>query len=502
MKKSQLVITMLAWATASLWISDAAASCSGSGTAWSCSAGSTVAQVQTAIGSASAGATISFAAGSYSWGTSIVLSNSKGVTLQGAGIGQTIVTVTGAPIIYMDTLSGNNTNAYRITGFTFQNAPANLVIWLYGNGTLNNIRIDHNEFKNFAVGAIAIFFGESTSKGKFYGVIDHNTFSGTNNFMSLKYLGPNDPAQWPSGIRGTSQNVFLEDNVYNFTSASDLGSGCVDVWSAGAIVFRHNSVTNCLVTAHGVTHGTTVNFEVYQNTLQRTANSGGWEDGTRLFHHQGSGEITVWGNTFVHAGTISGTALSVTHYRSAPPSVAGYDSSLGRCDGTHSIDGNQAAFGYPCWMQPGRAPAGGSPVWGALSPIYAWMNVDQSTGGKVPIAIENPWGVTNPSVADHIKPNRDYYDAVSNQPQTSPSSPFTGTSGTGFGSLANRPTSCTSGSETGGGVGYWATDKNTFYRCSAPNTWTAHYQPYTYPHPLQAGSTAGALPAPQNLRLM
>ena len=46
--------------------------------------------------------------------------------------------------------------------------------------------------------------------------------------------------------------------------------------------------------------------------------------------------------------------------------------------------------------------------------------------------------MTNPSIYDHIKPNRDYYDAVSNQQQTSPSSPFNGTSGMGFGTLANR----------------------------------------------------------------
>ena len=93
--------------------------------------------------------------------------------------------------------------------------------------------------------------------------------------------------------------------------------------------------------------------------------------------------------------------------------------------------------------------------------VYAWMNVDSSTGGKVTLVIENPWGVTNPSVSDHIKADRDYYDAVSNQAQTSPTSPFNGTTGMGFGTLANRPSTCTTSSlEPGGGVGYWATDTN------------------------------------------
>ncbi len=484
------------------------AACSGSGTTWSCSAGTTVSQVQSAIDSASDGATISFASGSYSWGSGINLTNAKGVTLRGAGAGATVVNVTGAPVISMSTLSGNNTKLYRITGFTFQNAPANLLIWFYGSGTMSNLRIDNNVFSNFATGAIAIHLGETGSAGKFFGVIDHNTFSGNNNFVGFKYMGPGAPSQWSSALRGTSQNMFLEDNTFNFTNASDLGSGCVDVWRAGAIVFRRNSVTNCLVTAHGVSHGTTVNFELYGNSLRRTAGSGQWEDGTRLFHHQGSGEIFAWSNTFVHTGTIGG-GLAITHYRSASPSVAGYDSNLGQCSGSSSIDGNRSgALGYPCWFQPGRAPGSGSPVYGNLSPVYAWMNVDSSTGGKVPVEIENPWGGSNPSVFDHIKPNRDYYDAVSVSAQTSATTPFNGSTGMGFGTLANRPTTCTTNaSEAGGGVGYFATDQGsqgTLYRCSATNTWAVHYTPYTYPHPLVSGSTSGgsspaALLAPTNL---
>ena len=66
----------------------------------------------------------------------------------------------------------------------------------------------------------------------------------------------------------------------------------------------------------------------------------------------------------------------------------------------------------------------------------------------------------------------------------------------GFGTLANRPTTCTTNSlEPGGGVGYFATDQGasgTLYRCSATNTWTVHYTPYAYPHPLVSGSSSGS----------
>jgi hypothetical protein len=54
--------------------------------------------------------------------------------------------------------------------------------------------------------------------------------------------------------------------------------------------------------------------------------------------------------------------------------------------------------------------------------------------------------------------------------------------------------------ETGGGVGYFATDQGaqgTVYRCSAANTWTVHYTPYAYPHPLTSGFVGSApLPGP------
>jgi len=149
-------------------------------------------------------------------------------------------------------------------------------------------------------------------------------------------------------------------------------------------------------------------------------------------------------------------------------------------------------------------PAPQTPANEVLSPPYMWMNTfasapswDSNTG----------FSVNN----GRIIRNRDFYAENLNQgAQSNNMTPFNGstTIGVGHGTLANRPSTCTAG------VGYWATDQGSwnqsggaeqgeFYVCTAANTWTLSYTPYTYPHPLVSGgsSSAGANPPnpPTNL---
>jgi hypothetical protein len=55
-----------------------------------------------------------------------------------------------------------------------------------------------------------------------------------------------------------------------------------------------------------------------------------------------------------------------------------------------------------------------------------------------------------------------------------------------IGPLGRRPSTCSSGAS--GRDIYVANDNPNapvIYQCSATNTWTKHWEPYTYPHPLR-----------------
>jgi hypothetical protein len=117
----------------------------------------------------------------------------------------------------------------------------------------------------------------------------------------------------------------------------------------------------------------------------------------------------------------------------------------------------------------------GNDVNQALDPAYSFLN--QVDGQENNLFYVSPVG--NP----YVFANKNFYRGVQSP------NVFDGTTGVGSGPLAQRPSTCTPGPPNPGGgywpgVGWWATDQDTLYACTAPNTWTVHYKPYVYPHPL------------------
>lgn len=130
----------------------------------------------------------------------------------------------------------------------------------------------------------------------------------------------------------------------------------------------------------------------------------------------------------------------------------------------------------------------------AVEGTYIWMN--NVTGASAFII---RW-------SRKLLTDRDYYDQASGI-QTNSTTPFNGTTGVGWGTLANRPTTCTTGRayfRTTSGTD-WNNGSNALYtgdgvldKCTSTNTWTTTYTPFTFPHPLATASPAITLINPSS----
>jgi hypothetical protein len=463
--------------------------------------------VQAALNSVAAdGTTINIPAGTCTWTTSVNYSQVFSTTV----MGQTTVSGTCGPggsctatdstiivdginrssgdpaLINISTASGKS---FRLSGVTFN--------WGGGNSTFNgsirivgksqSVRFDHNHVNR--IQAVGMVFSGWT-----YGVVDHNVFDapsvGTWNGIKFNAEGWNNETagngdnSWADSTTfGSNRAMFAENNAFNNPSGISIGAAN-DCLHGGRYVWRYNIMNGVDLQTHptgsaGRARGCRTT-EIYGNSATGS--------GRFNFMFLSSGTSLIWNNTTgsVYANFVTIHSMrrnNTTYTQSATPNGWGYCGTSFTGTGSGWDRNSNTSTGYPCLDQPGQGQgslitrdfpnaidsATGTIAWpnDASEPVYEWLNSSSAT---------THWSNYAP---DALLANADYYLYTTS---------FNGTSGVGSGLLSARPSTCTPK------VAYWASDTTTLYQCTATNTWTVYYTPYTYPHPLVTGGPGKPAP--------
>lgn len=468
--------------------------------------------IQAQITNASDGDTVIVPAGICGWNTS-TLTVSKAITLQGGGVGITIIQDNYADTTTDITVTAVPNQVTRITGFTFQRGTrtggtiGNSFIQVNGNNMDGGkVRIDHNRFYQpnvlrhiFVNGAIGVTdhntFLPTSGSTQFTHYIDHQSWNG-NSHGDGAWV---ESAQW-----GTDRFWFIEDNTINYaTVVSELIDSC----GGARWVVRHNTVTNSRLVAHGTESTTrprgTRAVEVYNNTFTGSGST------NEMFELR-SGSLLIHDNTYLNWGPyLTGVATFKT-FR-ATDDLGGW----GGADGKNMWDENQA--GGPFAFGTHYGPDGS---FGLTDTTKSWT-VNQWTGYALKNTTRGTFSQIDSNTATTITykaglfgnmtfNNTDSYqiykvNTILDQP------------GMGAGSLVsgNPPTPPVGWNNQATDPAYqW----NNMYGATSLVFATAYeniratvhyfdnkqppgYVPYTYPHPLVSGSGAADPPpaAPTNV---
>ncbi|MBK9948877.1 MAG: hypothetical protein IPP12_17050 [Nitrospira sp.] len=365
--------------------------------------------VQAAINAAVSGDQVAVPAGSCTWsGTGAVQISNKNITLKGAGIDVTTISIASAEGLRVPSA---NTGAFRITGFTFRSTgnfgtDTGFAMMSIRGG--KGWRIDNNKLKIYSnvlsyAGGNGIY-----TWGDVGGLVDHNQFlneeTSTNCWHAALYVEGNGAAAWalPSQIGSAANTVFVEDNVVTETrQCSAHNPHAVYGQRGGIFVARHNTITNANIDSHGfcATYGTR-EFEISNNSwiISTSRNLD-----ALMFIRGGTG--VVYGNTLTLQTSASyNNMMKLTEYRCNNPS---------QCSGSVVQDGVTAGTcctTYPCTDQIGRGQNQ------TLDPLYVWNNSGMS--GMALVNISNECG--GAQVSTFIQASRDYFIGSTPKPGYSP----------------------------------------------------------------------------------
>lgn len=299
------------------------------------------ANVSNAVNAAAEGDTVVIPAcqAGVSWTTPLTVT--KGITIQGQGIGKTVL-IDDVPKGNSSCGSSNpmirfsvdSPSTFRLTGLTILGSATDPFICQPGHvvlsGSSKAFRVDHVRFDNQQTVGIRTF-------GDLWGVIDHCEFQGNHKQgVIVDHEGwagqSNGDGSWAAPTNfGSQEFIFIEDCT--FTDANAVGAGAIDVFGGGRVVFRHN--TAAFLASHG-TESTRRKrgiraFEVYDNTFTAVQNP----QFTAIFVRGGTG--VVHDNTFLSdASGNKYTRIVILENDRSKDAFTPWAT----CDGTSSFDNN------------------------------------------------------------------------------------------------------------------------------------------------------------------
>lgn len=418
---------------------NANASCTGSSPTWTSTPDQ--ASVTTCVSNALSGDTINVAAGSATWSAITI---TKAIHLVGAGIGNTVITQTGA--VSFLPAAGEETKTFELAGFTFQGSSNHFDETAWGKlPAITSLKVHDNLFTGSTNRAVFL-------AGLEFGVFYHNTFTG--NVLDISVIGAGVAnGNFFALCFGCANYPYFEDNTFpNGTNSgfiSETGQG-------GRLVMRHNTISNYgggeVYDVHGEQNsgGWTATSEYYENTITTTTACFRWM-------HLRGGQALIMNNTITRSGG-GPPAFNITEYQD--------HGGNGICNGYPIAYNSSEQYCTPISATCLETQIHNSFFFNELANGSQQSTAyTQANGGSC--GADPPWGDDQ-----YVKQNREFWLPT-------------------FGLESALPATCSAD----GNTYYGTTDTDKIFKCTATNSWTLFYQPYTYPHPLRSASGTGTPPA-------